>query len=36
MARKPVESMDAEELKQLILWYEGRLRYIRFLLSETV
>lgn len=35
MARKALESMTAEELKQLILWYEGRLKYARFLLAET-
>lgn len=35
MARKPVETMTAEELRQLIVWYEGRLKYVRFLLSEA-
>lgn len=35
MARKALESMNAEELRQLIMWYEGRLKYARFLLSEV-
>lgn len=34
VARKGVESMNVEELRDLILWYEGRLKYVRFLLSE--
>lgn len=35
MARKSIESMDATELKQLIMWYEGRMKYARFLLAES-
>jgi len=35
MARKALESMTAQELKDLILWYESRLKYARFLLSEV-
>lgn len=34
MPRKALESMTAEELKQMILWYEGRTKYARFLLAE--
>jgi len=35
MARKSLESMNAAELKELIMWYESRLKYARFLLSEV-
>lgn len=35
MARQSAETMNADELKALILWYEGRLKYVRFLLAES-
>lgn len=35
MAVKKPEQMTADELKQLIMWYESRLKYVRYLLSEV-
>lgn len=35
MERKKPEEMSREELVRLITWYETRLKYARFLLSEV-
>lgn len=32
--KKSMESMTKDELVALILWYEGRLKYARYLLSQ--
>lgn len=34
MARKKIEEMDVTELIDLVRWYDGRLRYVRFLLKD--
>lgn len=34
MARPKVEQMNKEELKELIEWYTGRIKYCTYLLAE--
>lgn len=34
MVKPKPEQMSVEELRELIQWYESRVKYLRFLLSE--